>query len=289
MKKLVVLALFLATSVPAEAEISTRVCLADANIPFHGGDVMVGTRLTIVVRSDTDDYWSGSLAVADVNMDYGVLSARHFNDVTHDWECSRFEAAGPNARVWDWEESGIDGFDFYADVNEIYREAGDWLIIDYTAAGTGTCKVGFYDHNISWTDPCFYLTFSHVRTRDFNNDTNVDFRDLHVLTSYWLATYCGDPDQCEGVNLSIDGSVDLYDFALLAQYWRETTEYNRRSRDFNDDTKVDFLDLAVLSSHCSTANCRNVNWCEGADLNRDCTIDLNDLRLFAHYWLKPAE
>jgi hypothetical protein len=287
MKKLVALGLFLAMSMPVEAEISTRVCLADTNTAFEGGDIMVGTRLTIIVSSDTDDYWSGSLAVADANIDRAVLSARHFSNVTLDWECSRFRAAGVNAIVWDWEESGIDGFDLYTALAG--GEAGDWFVIDYTATDTGICKVGFYDHSIDPLKPVGYLTFSHVRTRDLNRDTKVDFKDLSVLASYWLTTECADPERCQGVNLYLDGSITLHDFAVFAEYWRETTEYNRRPRDFNDDNKVDFLDFTILASYCSAENCQKLNWCRGADLNRDCSVDLNDLRLFADHWLRRTE
>jgi len=102
--------------------------------------------------------------------------------------------------------------------------AGDWFIIDYTATSVGDCNVGYYDHSISGIDPNYYLEFSHVRTRDFNNDTKVDFIDFAVLASYWQATVCSDPNWCEGVDLDIDGNVDANDLALFVDYWLERTE-----------------------------------------------------------------
>ncbi len=216
----------------AAGEVSTRVCLADGdtlllpvdpNFPHVYPDIMVGTKLTIIVDSNIAEYWSGDLAVADANMDYGLLSGRDYNDTTHDWEGSRFPAAGVEARVWDWEEDpGIDGFTLNTGFTG--REVGDWFIIDYTATNVGTCNVGFYNHNISSDKPIYYLVFSHVRTRDFNNDTKVDFADFAMLASYWQETNCGDLNDCEGTDLDTDRNVDLHDLRMFADYWLEKTE-----------------------------------------------------------------
>lgn len=216
----------------AVGEVSTRVCLADGNTPFLPidpnfphvyPDIMVGTKLTIIVDSNIAEYWSGALAVADANRDYGLLSGRDFNEITQDWEGSRFSAAGVEARVWDWEEDpGIDGFNLYTGSTGI--EAGDWFIIDYTATAVGTCKVGFYDHSVDWFNPIYYLEFSHVRTRDFNNDTKVDFVDFAILASYWRVVDHDDPNWCKGADLDTDYDVDIYDLMLFADYWLEKTE-----------------------------------------------------------------
>ena len=221
MKKLIPLvAVFVMASVAVGA-VSTRVCEADGNTPFDGRNIMVGTKLTIIVSSDTAEYWSGDLAIEDANMDYGVLSARDYNESTLDWEGSRFPEAGTGARVYTWEEMGIYGFSLYGHSSAV---AGDWFIIDYTATSVGDCNVGFYDHSISGTDPNYYLEFSHVRTRDFNNDTKVDFADFALLASYWQITACSDPNWCEGTDLDTDGSVDADDLALFLNYWLEKTE-----------------------------------------------------------------
>lgn len=231
MKKLTVLVLFLVAPSMAAGEVSTRVCEADGNtpleladpcIPFVYRDIMVGTKLTIIVDSNIAEYWSGDLAIADANMDYGVLSGRDYNDITNDYEGSRFPAAGKEARVWYWEEADIDGFALYTGSTNI--EVGDWFIIDYNAIEIGNCKVEFYDHEVSWDDPIYHLEFSHVRTRDFNNDTSVDFLDFAVLASYWQETGRSDPNWCEGTDLDTDGNVDANDLALFVDYWLEKTE-----------------------------------------------------------------
>ena len=91
---------------------------------------------------------------------------------------SRLSAAGNMARVWEWQEPNVHGFSFRGHSTAI---AGDWFVIDYTATNVGVCKVGFYDHAISWVDPIYYLTFFHVPSRDFNSDTKVD-RSYMVCT-----------------------------------------------------------------------------------------------------------
>jgi hypothetical protein len=103
-------------------------------------------------------------------------------------------------------------------------EAGNWFIIDYNALSVGDCNVGFYDRNIDYYYPIRYLKFSHVRTRDFNKDTKVDFADFAILASYWHENGCGDPNWCEGTDLDTNGIVDLNDLMFFVEYWLERTE-----------------------------------------------------------------
>ena len=234
MKKLALLILIFGIPSVAIGEVSVRVCLADGNTPFLPidpnfphvyPDIMVGTKRTIIVDSNIAEYWSGDLAVADANMDYGLLSARG-PLIGADWSGSHLEAAGVEASVCTWQQGGggdpdIDGFTLYTGFTG--REVGDWFIIDYTATSVGDCNVGFYDHSISGIDPNYYLEFSHVRTRDFNGDTVVNFVDFAVLASYWREADCNDPNWCEGADLNTDNSVDIYDSALFVEYWLEKT------------------------------------------------------------------
>ncbi len=206
---------------------NTPLALADPNISHVYRDVMVGTELIIIVSSDANEYWGesgndgGSLAIEEEYWDYGVLSARDYNESTFDYEGSRFDAAGKEALVVDWTEPGIDGFDLYTGSTGI--EAGDWFIIDYNAIDICDCNVGFYNHSVSWFEPVYYLSFSHVRTCDFNNDAMVNLADFAILASYWLTTNCTNPDWCDGTDLDVDGSVDINDLMLFCQYWLERT------------------------------------------------------------------
>jgi len=219
----------------ASGEVSTRVCFADGNTPFlpvdsnlpiiEYPDIMVGTKLTIIVDSNVAEDWSGCLIIKDANMNYGVLSARG-PLIFGDWSGSHLEAAGENALVIDWEEPGIDGFSLYTDWDLDNIDTGDWFIIDYNATNIGDCNVGFYE-----SDPPFgedilinYLGFTHVRTRDFNDDTNVDFADFAVLALYWGLTNCDELNWCDGVDLNTDRIVDFNDVMLFTDYWLEKTD-----------------------------------------------------------------
>ena len=208
------------------ADGNTPLALVDPNIPYVYRDIMVGTKLIIVVSSDTNEQWKegmdegGSLAIEEKYWPYGVLSARG-PLIGSDWSGSHLPAAGNEAVVWDWDGPGIDGFDLYTGSTGI--EAGDWFVIDYNATDIGECNVGFYDHRVNWDEPVYYLRFSHVRTRNFNNDTIVDFHDYTILASYWQETDCNAPDWCDGTDLDTDGSVDANDLMLFCQYWLERT------------------------------------------------------------------
>jgi len=219
MKKLILVIIFLGIISVAAGEVSRRVCEADGNTPFDGRDIMVGTRLTIIISSDVNEYWVGDLAITGEDINYGVLSARDFNEITGDWEGSRFPAVGSNARVWDWEETGIDGFSFNGDDESV---PGDWFIIDYTATNIGDCNVDFYEWFVH--DPNRDISFFYVRTRDFNNDTKVDFADFSILASHWREADCSDPNWCGGTDLDTDGNVDPNDLMLFVEYWLERTE-----------------------------------------------------------------
>ena len=230
MKKVMPLVLILATATVCTGEVFPQVYLTDSNtplplrdpnIPFVYRDIMVGTKLTIIVSSDVNEYWSdgGSLAIEEAYLDYGILSARG-PKVGEDWSGSHLPAAGNEALVVWWP---LNEFDLYTTVSSDIQ-AGDWFIIDYNAINIGTCNVGFYDYSISWDNPVYYIKFSHVRTRDFNKNTKVDFSDFAVFTSHWQETTCSEPDWCGGADLNNSGNVDFPDLMLFADYWLERTE-----------------------------------------------------------------
>ncbi len=201
----------------AKAATSVNIYEADGITPFDGRDIMVGTELTIVVSSDTTDYWSGGLFIAGQDRALATLSAREFDPNTRDWTGSHYEDAGEYAKVTAWTDSEIWGFDLYgSDSNSV---PGDWFIIDYKAIGEGDPNVWVYDYSYSFDDPNSLTFFSHVPSRDFNDDGVVNIADHAVLASYWLVEDCNEPNWCDNTDINTDGYVDFDDLALFADYW----------------------------------------------------------------------
>ncbi|MFZ0033430.1 MAG: dockerin type I domain-containing protein [Sedimentisphaerales bacterium] len=208
MKKKTILLLFFCMTAPALGAVSTKVYLADGNTPFDGQDIMVGTKLTIIISSDanTIDPYPVDLVIEGADRNYGYLP-----------EAYALEAAGIEPLIYPWEDDLHQGFSFQTDVNAV---AGDWFIADYIATAVGNCMVAFYDN----FEFAYYIPFSHVRTRDFNGDTKVDFADFAMLASYWQEANCGDVNDCEGTDLDINGRVDVNDLMLFCDFWLEKTE-----------------------------------------------------------------
>jgi hypothetical protein len=226
MKKLITMILFFCASA-AEGYVSVKVYESDGNTPFDNRDIMVGTRLTIVLDSNIAagiDGWYNDLALTDANIALGTLLGRDFNEAavpTPTYEGSYLEAVGvENSYVIDWEETGIDGISFFADSTST---AGGWFIVDYNATDTGNCLIEFYDN---WEyAPDRNISFVQVPTRDFNKDKIVNFGDFAVLASYWLETDCNSPGWCGGADLDTSTNVDSNDLSLFADYWLEKTWY----------------------------------------------------------------
>lgn len=227
---LLVLTLTFSVIPMVRGEISTTVFLADGNtpleivdpnIPHVYRDIMVGTKLKIIISSDTNEYWEGgSLGIEDVNLRYGLSAIGP--EISDDWSGSHLPAAGYPAKVFDVEYPAY-GFDLYVGPHD--RQAGDWFIIDYNAINIGDCNVGFYDYGEGYYDvPFYYLCFSQVRTRDFSNDTIVNLADFAIFASHWLAANCTDPNWCDGTDLDTDGNVDANDLMLFCEFWLERTK-----------------------------------------------------------------
>jgi hypothetical protein len=221
MKKLLLISLFFSMTSVAIGEVSLRVCMADVNIAPSDVNIVVGTKLSIIVSSDANGYWFGDLSIEGNDINYGVLSARDFNDNTTDWEGSRFDAAGELARVWTWENDGIAGFSFGGDDNAI---PGDWFIIDYTATSIGHCTVKFYEAVVHDPNRDIRLTHDPTHIPNFNEDFIVNFVDFDLLASYWQVADCNDPNWCEGADIDNTGSVDGNDLALFVDYWVVSTD-----------------------------------------------------------------
>ncbi|MHC4293233.1 MAG: hypothetical protein ACYSTX_02975 [Planctomycetota bacterium] len=241
------------------AEVTFEVRKPDGITPYDCNEgVMVGVKLPIVVISDSNDFWSGGLFIEDQNRTYGFLEGRGYdpNRLLYDpnrssygiipkienWRGSHLADAGESARVTAWEDSLIQGYDLYTtEINDNNLVAGEWFVIDYNSKETGNSNIGFYNYDISWTEPQQYIELSNVPTRNLNKDPNhyVDFQDYAIFASKFGSSGCVSPDWCQGTDIDRDGDVDTNDFVYFVEYWLWYTP-ERSPRDLSPS--IDELD-----------------------------------------------
>ena len=233
MKAFVLLLAAILTSI-ACAEVSVDVYLADgetplppsdANEPHVYRDIMAGTRLVLVVSSDEGGLWYGGLITTHGDWEVGTLTARGEKSDANlpSYDDSVLENAGSTAVVRPyWTDLQV-GFDLTAWFDAV---PGEWFILDYHAEKAGMCSIGLYDRfgvNDILID---LLVFDHVPSRDFNQDTIVNFLDFSLLASQWQHIVGLDPNSPAPVDLDGDGYIGALDVALFSEYWLERTDCN---------------------------------------------------------------
>ncbi len=210
---------------------TTPLALVDPNRPGVYRDIMVGTRLVIVVSSDTGGQWQGQLWLSWDDAEFATLSARGPTIIpgtfVPNYKGSCLEAAGEQPGVWAFEDTAGTGFDFMATYDPGipgFRAAvpGEWFIFDYRAERVGSCDVGLYGLFVSPDTPIEMLSFTHVPSRDFDGDTIVNFEDFALFAGRWRATIDEDPNSPAAVfDLNSDSRVDTDDLALFSEYCLE--------------------------------------------------------------------
>ncbi|MDH4239050.1 MAG: dockerin type I domain-containing protein [Phycisphaerae bacterium] len=234
MKVFLILTLVLGTVPIALGQDSLKVYWPDGTTPFDcNSEIMVGDKRVLVISSESNDYGNISVFgvfIAGDDRLGGILAGRGLdpNDPNaRDYTGSHLENAGLFARVTQWRDSDIWGFDFFTFYPvDAYSEPnstvpGDWFVIDYHAIKAGDINVGFYIYNDDegWDEPNYIITFHNVPTRDLNSDEAVDFLDFATFSSHWNDTDCCDPNWCAGADIDRDGDVDNKDLGLFIEYW----------------------------------------------------------------------
>jgi hypothetical protein len=260
MKKLFVLALAVALTSVAAARVwvtvyrydgKTPLAAVDSTHPDVYRDIMVGTRLTLVISSDTANKWGGKLELSWDDALYGRLRGRGLTppapgsplkvSTYHD---SCLDAAGTKATVMDYVDDHSIGLNFGNDIYPYITGGhpaypGDWFVVDYYAEQVGDCRVEFHGHDlvghaadrnavpvISPEQLLQTLFFQHVASRDFNGDTVVDFRDFARFAACWRSA----PDPNAGAeaafDFNTDSRIDSSDLASFCAYWLERTDSN---------------------------------------------------------------
>ncbi len=192
----------------------------DGVTPFSPRPLMEGTKLVVVVRSDQAEFWNGGLFIEGDNRALGFLSGRDYDLYTDDWSGSHTPAAGEKPVVRDYRDSEIWGFDLYTGPNQL-PVPGDWFVLDYQAIGIGEPNIMVYDYSASWDipDPNRTISFSQVRSRDFNDDGYVNYLDFTLFPPHWLDPNCTDPNGCGLTDLDNNHAIDLNDLVLFSDFW----------------------------------------------------------------------
>ena len=255
MRKLVVI-LAVALTAPSGAKVwitayrcdeTTPLAAFDPNYPTVYEDIMVGTRLALIVRSDTGGYWRGRLQLSSDDTEYATLSGRGYIATQPgstlfypNYQGSCLAAAGGRAQVRSVTNVLGTGFELLTRIPGTPARtsptvAGDWFVIDYRAQQVGVCDVALYDLDVNFYAPTQTLSFTHVPSRDFNSDAVVNFQDFTRLASSWNSATPPDPNSPETA-FDLDGNarVDFRDIALFSEYWLERTDCSGPADDPND-------------------------------------------------------
>jgi len=194
----------------------------DSNVPHVYRDIMVGTRLVLVVRSTAGGPWSGSLDIMRDDWDRGGLVGRGFNpdSLTLNYEGSCLQAAGDRSTVSFYEVPLSLGFDLQAHRTAV---AGDWFVLDYHAWKAGPCNVDLYDYGLAFDVPVATHAFNHVPSRDYDGDGIVNFYDFGLFSRSWRRPAGA---LQEASDLNGDARVDIGDLILFSDYWLERADCN---------------------------------------------------------------
>ncbi len=230
----------------------TRLAPVDANHPTVYRDIMVGTRLVLVVTSDRgaegDTAWTGSLLLSWDDANDAALGGRGYEPgipgPVGNYRGSCLDAAGTNASAEDYAGPEGIGLTFHDDIFPYVRGghpavAGDWFIFDYRAEQVGQCSVGLYDLFVGFDTPLETLSFTHTASRDFNADRIVNFEDFALLAGYWRSPAAPEAGRAGAAcDLSADGRIGVGDLALFTEYWLERTDRDEPAGDPNDAPAV---------------------------------------------------
>jgi hypothetical protein len=202
---------------------NTPLALRDPNVPHVYRDVMVGTKLTIIVSSNSLK-GTGSIGMSWEDWAKGRLTARGFDESTRYCDGSCLPAAGCNADVIYTPDSSMTMYCFFPGTSRVYP--GRWFIFDYLAKSVGTCTITVGDAT-SKPLVATTLTLNHVPSRDFNGDTVVNLKDFALFANYWRR---GADSDCNSVpcqfDLNADGRLDAADLSLFRAFWLERTDAN---------------------------------------------------------------
>jgi hypothetical protein len=282
----------------------------DGTFPPYGWDVNIPSKFAGDIRTDWFTNGSYSLrlysrAVTFISGETATISqAVDFSDANElifdiylrgygtgfvPWDANKVTAfiRIDSNNVW---QSGPSYNGVYLDVNV---PTGDY-------SGVHTLSLGI-DVNVSaklsnsyWTQwdfvkfDAFCGGFGYF-AGDLNRDCCVDFADVDILAQNWLRSDLLPED--DYLDLYFDSSVNLLDFAVLADEWMLCSDWRDANcsevpldldADINLDGIVNLLDYNILVSNWGTPIVA------GADIDGSGAVDYNDLAVMNGQWLQKS-
>lgn len=274
----------------------------DVNIPSKfGGDTRTDWSTcgdySLRLYSKTVEFTSRETATISQTVDFGDanelifdINLRGFKTGFVPWDANKvtaFVRIDSNS-VW---QSGPSYNGVYRDVNV---PVGDY-------SGIHTLSLGI-DVNVSpKLSTSYWAQWDCVRfdtfcggfgyfAADLNHDCYVDFLDADILVRNWLRTDLL-PAEEDYLDLRFDGTVNLLDFAVLADEWMLCSDWQDANcfevsldldADINFDGIVNFLDYSVLIKNWGTPIDQK------ADVDGSKIVDYNDLAIMGEQWLQKS-
>jgi len=128
-----------------------------------------------------------------------------------------------------------------SNITTLHLSMGNFEITDgnvYRSSSTQNCvSLGAYQPSVPLSIPKKTITtialngtliptnctevqsFGYGLLSDINGDCVVNYKDLFVLSEYWLRTDCASNANCDDADLEPDGDVDFIDFSDFAEQW----------------------------------------------------------------------
>ena len=114
----------------------------------------------------------------------------------------------------------------------------------------------------------------------------IGFEDFAIFASHWLDDCESVGSFCGGADLDYSGSVDMVDLELFLWHWAQSVGHEPQFSDLVINNVVDLDDLSALMDHWLETGCDESNdYCGGADINHDASVNLSDYSLFSANWL----
>lgn len=225
MRMLALTATVLILSVGAQAKVWTTVYRCDEKTPLTPVDpnhpsayqnIMIGTKLVVVISSDATLDFLGRLRFPDD----GVMSlaGRGYDPERGTYPGSCLQAGGAEADVFPFIDLGAEGFDLATGWDP---SPGGWFIFDYCAECVGTCSLELYDFFGNGTVPINVVSLTHVPSCDFNRDERIDFEDFARFASHYSPVPDSVVDDQAAWDLNADRVIDIGDLALFSGHWLE--------------------------------------------------------------------